>query len=71
MGCCGPTWNKRERGSVMRKQEQDNRVCMFYITERLQDILDVKDGKKAHKKVHELYQEMVFNLGINSLHNNN
>ena len=55
----------------MNKQKQDNRVCMFYITERLQDILDIKNGKKAHKEVYELYQEMVFNLGINSLQNNN
>lgn len=54
----------------MKKKQQDNRVCMFYITERLQDILDMKDGKKAYKEVHELYQEMVFNLGINSLNNN-
>lgn len=54
----------------MKKKQQDNKVCMFYITERLQDILDIKDGKKAHKELCELYQEMVFNLGINSLNNN-
>tara|TARA_R100000329_G_scaffold73809_1_gene64109 strand:+ start:732 stop:902 length:171 start_codon:yes stop_codon:yes gene_type:complete len=49
--------------------KQDNRVCMFYITERLSDILKIKDGKKAHKEIYEFYQEMIHNLGVNALHN--
>ena len=53
----------------MKYEKQDNRVCMFYITERLSDILKIKDGKKAHKEIYEFYQEMIHNLGVNALHN--
>ena len=53
----------------MKYEQQDNRVCMFYIAERLNDILEIKDGKKAHKEIYEFYQEMVHNLGVNALHN--
>ena len=53
----------------MKYQYQDNRICMFYVTERLNDILEIKDGKKAHKEIYEFYQEMLHNLGINALHN--
>ena len=53
----------------MRYEKQDNRVCMFYITDRLNDILKIKDGKKAHKEIYEFHQEIVYNLGINALHN--
>tara|TARA_R110000782_G_scaffold36179_1_gene86198 strand:+ start:979 stop:1152 length:174 start_codon:yes stop_codon:yes gene_type:complete len=53
----------------MKYQYQDNRICMFYVTERLNDILEIKDRKKAHKEVYEFHQEMLHNLGINALHN--
>lgn len=53
----------------MRYEKQDNRVCMFYITERLQEILKINDGKKAHKSVYEFYNEMLHNIGVNALNN--
>jgi len=53
----------------MKYQEQDNRVCMFYITDRLQEILKVNDGKKAYKAVYEFYNEMLHNIGVNALNN--
>ena len=53
----------------MKYEEQDNRVCMFYITDRLQEILKVNDGKKAHKAVYEFYNEMLHNIGVNALNN--
>jgi hypothetical protein len=53
----------------MKYKKQDNRVCMFYIAERLDEILQIKDGKKAHKELYEFYREMMYNLGINALHN--
>ncbi len=60
---------KQDNREIMKYEQQDNRVCMFYITERLNDILEIKDGKKAYKEIYEFYQEMVHNLGVNALHN--
>ena len=35
----------------MKYEYQDNRICMFYVADRLSDILELKDGKKAHKEL--------------------
>ena len=52
--------------------KQDNRVCMFYVTDRLINILDLQDTnqKKLLKLLNEFKDEMIHNLGINSIHNN-
>ena len=55
----------------MKYEYQDNRICMFYVADRLSDILELKDGKKAHKELSIFYEEMIYNLGVNSLHNHN
>ena len=55
----------------MKYEYQDNRICMFYVADRLSEILELKDGKKAHKELSIFYEEMIYNLGINSLHNHN
>ena len=59
----------KERKETMKYEYQDNRVCMFYITDRLSDILKQKDEKKTHKELSTFYEEMIYNLGVNSLHN--
>ena len=45
---------------------QDNRVCMFYVINRLQEIINKDDECKGTT---EFYNELVFNLGINTLRN--
>ena len=45
---------------------QDNRVCMFYVINRLQDIINKDDKCKGTT---EFYNELVFNLGINTIRN--
>jgi len=42
------------------------RVCMFYVINRLQDIINKDDKCKGTT---EFYNELVFNLGINTLRN--
>ena len=50
--------------------EQDNRVCLFYIVERLTDIIeDSKSNKETIKTLKDLKKECVYNLGINLFHN--
>ena len=50
---------------------QDNRVCSFYITDRLCEILELEDTnpKKVLKLLNEFKDEMIHNLGVDSLHN--
>ena len=55
----------------MQNTEQDNRVCMYYITNKLQRLSEVKSDKELRKEVEEFREEIIYNLGINSLHNHN
>tara|TARA_R110000796_G_scaffold198612_1_gene314962 strand:+ start:4130 stop:4321 length:192 start_codon:yes stop_codon:yes gene_type:complete len=48
-----------------RKIELDNRVCMFYVADRLKDILEAKTEKELRAEVREMTDEMIHNLGIN------
>ena len=51
--------------------QPDDRICVFYVTERIQDILTIKEGVKAHKELYEFYEEMVRNIGIDAIHKYN
>ena len=55
----------------MKYTNQDNRVCTYYVTDRLLDILEYEDTdkKKLLKLLNEFKDEMIHNLGVNSLHN--
>jgi hypothetical protein len=55
----------------MKYNTQDNRVCSFYITDRLLEILEHQDTdkKKLLKLLNEFKDEMIHNLGVNALHN--
>ena len=53
----------------MNPKEQDNRICLFYITERLSELTEIKSDKELRKKLEEFKNECVHNLGVNSLHN--
>ena len=48
---------------------------ILYLKKKLEEIypnnLELKDGKKAHKELSIFYEEMIYNLGVNSLHNHN
>lgn len=68
---CQNALEYKERKETMKYEYQDNRICMFYVADRLSDILELKDGKKAHKELSIFYEEMIYNLGVNSLHNHN
>ena len=55
----------------MKYTKQDNRICAYYITDRLLDILEHEDTdkKKLLKLLNEFKDEMIHNLGIDALHN--
>ena len=48
----------------------DNRVDIFYIANRLIDILEV-DDKHLRPELEEFKQEIVHNIGANTLHDHN
>ena len=55
----------------MKYIKQDNRICAYYVTDRLLNILEHEDNdkKKLLKLLNEFKDEMIHNLGVNSLHN--
>ena len=58
---------KKDAIKEYQKQCVDQRVCLFYVADRLKDICDMKDGKKAHKALWEFKDECVMNIGVNAL----
>ena len=55
----------------MKYTKQDNRVCTYYVTDRLLDILEYEDidKKKILKLLNEFKDEIIHNIGVDSLHN--
>ena len=54
----------------MKDTDMDNRVCLFYVADRLMEITDLKD-KDLRKRVEEFREECLRNLGVNALHERN
>ena len=48
----------------------DNRVDIFYIANRLVDILEVED-KDLRREVEEFRSEIFHNIGANAVHDQN
>ena len=48
---------------------QDNRVCLFYVTQRLKDILDTDTNGGKETALKKFHEECTYNLGVNALHN--
>ena len=55
----------------MKYFKQDSRICMFYVTNRLLNMLEYEDvdKKKLLKLLNEFKDEMMHNIGVDSLHN--
>jgi len=50
---------------------EDNRVCLFYVTNKLLRITEMSDRRQMEKAIEEFKKECIHNLGINALHNHN
>ena len=67
----------------MRQKKQDNRICLFYVTQRLIDLNKIAEKRKKvytsaanethliEKSLKEFERECIHSLGINALHNHN
>ena len=51
------------------QKELDNRVCMFYVVDRIKDILKAKKDEQLKTELEEFFNEMIHNIGVNSIVN--
>ena len=49
----------------------DNRVCLFYVADRLTEITEISDRRQMEKAIDEFKEECLRNLGVNALHDHN
>ena len=54
-------------GIINNDPKIDNRVCLFYVTDRLMELSEVKD-KDLRKYIVQFKDECLRNLGVNALH---
>ena len=60
-------------------EEIEDRVCMHYVIDRVEDILkehdpkspEIADLKYMHKRLEEFKRELIYNLGLNQRSRNN
>ena len=56
-----------ERRSVKKEAtEVDDRVCMHYVVDRLDELIEMVDPAKVHKRLYDFKEELVYNLGVNT-----
>ena len=56
-----------ERRSVKKAAtEVDDRVCMHYVVDRLDELIEMVDPAKVHKRLYDFKEELVYNLGVNT-----
>ena len=56
-----------ERKSVKKAAtEVDDRVCMHYVVDRLDELIEMVDPAKVHKSLCEFKEECIYNLGVNT-----
>ena len=50
-----------------QKQCVDQRVCLFYVADRVKGILECKTDAKLRAELAEFKDECVYNIGTNAL----
>ena len=54
--------NKKKRKTSMI----DDKVCMHYVVDRLDELIEMVAPAKVHKRLHDFKEELVYNLGVNT-----
>ena len=49
----------------------DNRVCLFYVADRLMEVTEISDRRQMEIAIDEFKNECLRNLGVNALHDHN
>jgi len=50
--------------------KQANTVCLFYVADRLKDILEAKTEKELKSEIRDFLDESIHNIGVNSIIDN-
>ena len=58
---------KKDPVKEFQKQCVDQRVCLFYVADRLKGISRCKNIDKLREQLEEFKDECVHNIGINAL----
>ena len=50
-----------------KKQEHkpDDRICIFYVADRVHELDHIKDEKQLRKSIKEFKDELLHNIGVN------
>jgi hypothetical protein len=65
-----PKTKKKNKYDLEHSQFQpqpDDRICIFYVAEKINDIVAMENGAEAHKKLWEFQEEILRNMGIDAL----
>ena len=47
-----------------REYKPDDRICIFYVTDRIHDLQHIKDHNKLKKAITEFKDELLHNIAI-------
>ena len=55
---------KKTKKDNDKKYIPDDRICIFYVADRVYDLEQIKDHKKLQKEITEFKEELLHNIGI-------
>ena len=55
---------KKTKKDDDKKYMPDDRICIFYVADRIYDFENIKNHKKLQKEITEFKEELLQNIGI-------
>jgi len=55
---------KKTKKDDDKKYIPDDRICIFYVADRIYDFENIKNHKKLQKEITEFKEELLRNIGI-------
>ena len=55
---------KKTKKDDDKKYIPDDRICIFYVADRIYDLEQIKDHKKLQKEITEFKEELLQNIGV-------
>jgi hypothetical protein len=55
---------KKTKKDDDKKYIPDDRICIFYVADRIYDFENIKDHKKLQKEITEFKEELLQNIGV-------
>jgi hypothetical protein len=55
---------KKTKKDDDKKYIPDDRICIFYVADRIYDFENIKDHKKLQKAITEFKEELLQNIGV-------